>query len=236
MSQPINRPLLAFLLFALAGCMNSAADPVVSAPEEASAWVSLFDGKSLDGWTVHGGKHDFSVDDGVVTGTAAAGEPNAFLVTESEYSDFIFEVDFLSDGSMNSGVIFRADYDPEYRDGRLFGYQADIDPTDRGWTGGLYEEALRGWLVPIEDNPACRASFKQGDWNTMRIEALGSDLRIFVNGVPCARSTEDNLTDGVIGLQVHSVKPGGRMGEPGNWIRFRNMRIITTDVALHRLP
>ncbi len=198
-------------------------------------WISLFDGKSLDGWRVHGGAHRFSVKDGVITGEAIAGEPNAFLVTEATYSDFILEADFLSDGSMNSGIIFRADYDPEYREGRLFGYQADIDPSPRGWTGGLFEEALRGWLIPLEDGDPCKSSFRRDQWNTMRIEAIGSDLRIHLNGVACVRGSEDNLTSGVIGLQVHSVPPGSRMGEPGDWVSFRNIRILTDQPKRFRL-
>lgn len=218
----------------LASCATSGVSSQTTANEP--EWITLFDGASFDGWREHGGKHEFEIKDGTIVGTAVAEQPNAFLVTEKTYTDFIFEADFLSDGSMNSGVIFRADYDPEYRDGRLFGYQADIDPTERGWTGGLYEEALRGWLVPIEDNEACRASFQQHQWNRMRIEALGNDLRIFVNDVPCARSQQDNLSDGVIGLQVHSVRPGWRFGEPGNWIKWRNIRVLTEDVSRHRLP
>jgi hypothetical protein len=218
----------------LASCATGRPTANINTAE--SQWVSLFDGTSFDGWHEHGGMHEFAIKDGMIVGTAVAKQPNAFLVTDRTYTDFIFEADFLSDGSMNSGVIFRADYDPEYRGGRLFGYQADIDPTDRKWTGGLYEEALRGWLVPIEDNEACRSSFQQHKWNRMRIEALGSDLRIFVNDVPCARSVQDNLTEGVIGLQVHSVRPGWRFGEPGDWIAWRNIRILTKDVARHRLP
>ena len=224
----------------LASCATSGTPPQDTATQEAATsapqWITLFDGTSFDGWREHGGKHEFEIKDGTILGTAVAEQPNAFLVTEITYTDFIFEADFLSDGSMNSGVIFRADYDPEYRGGRLFGYQADIDPTDRKWTGGLYEEALRGWLVPIEDNEACRASFQQHQWNRMRIEALGSDLRIFVNDVPCARSIQDNLTEGVIGLQVHSVRPGWRFGEPGDWVKWRNIRILTEDIARHRYP
>nr|WP_298894688.1 sulfatase-like hydrolase/transferase [uncultured Altererythrobacter sp.] len=199
-------------------------------------WVSLFDGESLDGWRIQGGAHQFSVDDGVITGRAIAGEPNAFLVTEAVYSDFILEADFLSDGSMNSGIIFRANYDPAYREGRLFGYQADIDPSPRGWTGGLFEEALRGWLVPLENGNPCKTSFRRDQWNTMRIEAVGNNLRIYLNGVACVRSSEDNLSSGVIGLQVHGVPPGSRMGKPGDWVSFKNIRILTDQPESFRLP
>jgi hypothetical protein len=169
-----------FLALPIAACMNASQPPPANPPQP--AWIALFDSESLNGWRVHGGTHKFAVADGVITGTAVADQPNAFLVTQLTYSDFIFETEFLSGGSLNSGIIFRGGYDPDYRDGRLFGYQAEIDPSKRAWTGGLFEEALRGWLVPLEEANPCKDSFAREGWNAMRIEALGSDLRIYLNG------------------------------------------------------
>ena len=231
--------LTAMIGASLVACATTETSPVsseVAASAQNAEWRTLSNGSSLTGWRVHGGAHEYSIADGVITGMAVEGEPNAFLIPDGIFDDFIFELEFLSDGRLNSGVIFRGDSDPEYRDGRLFGYQAEIDPSPRGWTGGLFEEALRGWLVPIDDNEACRASFRAGDWNTMRIEALGPELRIYLNGVSCVQTLDESLTQGVFGLQVHSVAPGGRMGEPGNTISWRNVRLLTQDVAEHRLP
>lgn len=208
----------------LAGCEIDYKSQVRSTPPE--RWISLFDGDSLKNWQQTGGDHHFNVIDGTIVGIAVSGEPSAFLISNDRFSDFILELEFLSDGSLNSGVMFRADADPEFREGRLFGYQAEIDPSPRSWTGGIFEEALRGWLDPIDDNDQCRASFRSGDWNLLRIEAQGHDLRTKLNGVTCADLIDDAHADGVIGLQIHSVPELGRMGEPGDWVSFRNIRIM----------
>lgn len=226
----ITWPFLALL----SACMPVQPNQL-SAPSQ-KVWQKLFDDETLNNWRVHGGNHEFTVANGIITGTAVKQQPSAFLVTTQSYDDFILEVEFLSDGSLNSGIMFRAGSDPAYRGGRLFGYQAEIDPSPRGWTGGLFEEALRGWLVPMDKNEACRASFRRGNWNTMRIEALGPDLRTFLNGVPCAKIIDSNLTAGVIGLQVHSVPPGKPMGKPGDHISWRNIRILTGDIEGRRMP
>lgn len=226
----ITWPFLAFL----SACMPVQPNQMPTPPQK--VWQKLFDGETLNNWRVHGGNHEFTVANGIITGTAVKQQPSAFLVTTQSYDDFILEVEFLSDGSLNSGIMFRAGSDPAYRGGRLFGYQAEIDPSPRGWTGGLFEEALRGWLVPMDKNEACRASFRRGNWNTMRIEALGPDLRTFLNGVPCAKIIDSNLTAGVIGLQVHSVPPGKPMGKPGDHISWRNIRILTGDIEGRRMP
>lgn len=227
---PIALPVLALV----SACMSGQPRLVQTPPD--AGWQELFDGETLDTWQIYGGKHEFTVVDGIIIGTAVEKQPSAFLITDHSYDNFILEADFLSDGSLNSGIMFRAGSDPAYRDGRLFGYQAEIDPSPRGWTGGLFEEALRGWLVPMDKNQACRASFKHSDWNTIRIEALGPDLRTFLNGVPCAQIIDSNLTAGVIGLQVHSVPPGKPMGKPGDQISWRNIRILTDDIEHRRKP
>src|SRR3546814_15197049 len=85
---------------------------------------------------------------------------------------------------MNSGIQFRSQSKPDYRDGRVHGYQMEIDPSARAWTGGIYDEGRRGWLYPLEYNPAGKKAYKQRDWNHARIECIGNVLRIWVNGIP----------------------------------------------------
>ena len=58
----------------------------------------------------------------------------------------------------------------------------EIDPSDRKWTGGLYDEARRGWLFPLDGHPTAQAAFRQGEWNHFRIEAIGDHIRTWVNG------------------------------------------------------
>ena len=63
---------------------------------------------------------------------------------------------------MNSGVQVRGISDPAIKNGRVHGYQVEIDPSDRAWTGGIYDEARRGWLHTLEGQQAAQKAFKQG--------------------------------------------------------------------------
>ena len=181
----------------------------------------LFDGKSLDGWVQRGGEAKYSVEDGVIVGTTVPNTPNSFLCTEKDYGDFVLELEFKVDPAMNSGVQFRSQSLPDYKDGRVHGYQCEIDPSARGWTGGIYDEGRRGWLKPLTENRRARYAFRQGEWNQFRIEAIGGRLRTWINGVPAADLKDDMTPKGFIALQVHGV--GGRT-EPMQ-VCWRNIRI-----------
>ena len=87
---------------------------------------------------------------------------------------------------MNSGVQIRGLSSPAIMNGRVHGYQIEIDPSDRAWTGGLYDEARRGWMHPVYGPEAARKAFKMNVWNTFRVEAIGTSIRSWVNGVPVA--------------------------------------------------
>ena len=114
-------------------------------------WRSLFNGKNLKDWKKINGNAEYVVKDGVIIGTTKFDTPNTFLAYKDEFSDFILEFDFLVDDALNSGVQFRSASIPEYRDGRVHGYQFEIDPSPRAWSGGIYDEARDGWLYTIED-------------------------------------------------------------------------------------
>ena len=188
-------------------------------------WTPLFDGESLEGWSVLNGTATYEARDGRIIGTSVAGSPNSFLATDREFSDFILELEFLVDPDMNSGIQIRSHSLPEYRNGRVHGYQVEIDPSDRKWTGGLYDEARRGWLFSLEGHPTAQAAFHLDEWNHFRIEALGDHIRTWVNGV-LATDLIDPLTQrGFIALQVHSV-PDEQVGTRVQWrgIRIREIR------------
>ena len=197
----------------------------VAAPRSACAedeWTALFDGKSLDGWVQRGGDAQYTVEDGVIVGTTVPKTPNSFLCTEKNYSDFVLEVEFQVDPELNSGVQFRSESKADYKDGRVHGYQCEIDPSDRGWTGGIYGEGKRNWLAPLGGNLPARYAFRQGEWNQFRIVAIGNQLRTWINGVPAARlDDQEPVMEGFIALQVHGV---GNREEPIQ-VRWRNIRI-----------
>ncbi|TFG94011.1 MAG: DUF1080 domain-containing protein [Calditrichales bacterium] len=192
-----------------------------------SQWENLFDGKSLDGWEQRGGNAKYFVEDGVIVGTSVLNTPNSFLCTKTDYGNFVLELEFLVDDRMNSGVQIRSISIPEYMEGRVHGYQIEIDPSVRAWTAGIYDEARRGWLYDLRHNEAARNAFKHGEWNKLHIEAIGSSIRTWLNGVPAANLIDSVTAEGFIALQVHSLK------EEGIQIKWRNIRIMdlgtTTD-------
>ncbi|MCB0587723.1 MAG: DUF1080 domain-containing protein, partial [Phaeodactylibacter sp.] len=145
-------------------------------------WRTLFNGKTLDGWEVKNGKAEYVVRDGSITGITRMNTPNTFLCTKEHFGDFILELEVWGDAALNSGIQFRSNSLPEYQDGRVHGYQAEVDPSQRAYSGGIYDEARRGWLYPLSLNPEGQKAYQVGQWNQYHIEAVGPELRIWVNG------------------------------------------------------
>ena len=192
-------------------------------------WVSLFNGKNLRGWKKLNGTAEYRIEEGAIVGVASLGTPNTFLVTDKTYSDFVLELEFKVDDDFNSGIQFRSKSVPEYMNGRVHGYQYEIDPSARAWSGGLYDEARLGWLYTAQRNPQMSSAFKPGAWNKVRIEAFGPSLRTWLNGIPCANVLDAQNASGFIALQVHSI---GREDQVGKSVRWRNIRILTDSGAI----
>ena len=197
------------------------------AQAQKETWTSLFDGKTLKGWNQKNGKAKYAVENGEIVGTTVLNTTNSFLCTNEEYGDFIFEVDLKVDESMNSGVQFRSLSKPDYQNGRVHGYQMEVDPSDRAWSGGIYDEGRRDWLYIPNINPEGKKAFKIGGWNKYRIEAIGNTLRTFINGIPTAHLIDDMTAKGFIALQVHAIY--GTMKE-GMKIHWKNIRIQTKNL------
>ncbi|HMO14693.1 MAG TPA: DUF1080 domain-containing protein [Pirellulaceae bacterium] len=186
-----------------------------------STWVDLFDGKSLDGWTQRGGAAVYEVNNGEIIGSTVPNTPNSFLCTEQHFSDFELELEFFVHPELNSGIQIRSNSLPDYQAGRVHGYQVEIDPSDRAWTAGIYDESRRGWLYDLSANTEARYAFKQGAWNHLRIKALGPRIQTWLNGVAAADLIDDMTAEGFIGLQVHGV--GGRSDKLT--VKWRNLRL-----------
>jgi len=191
-------------------------------------WEWLFNGKDLSGFRQLNGQAKYRVEDGAIVGTTVSNTPNSFLATEKDYGDFILELELKVDGSMNSGIQFRSLSRPDFKDGRVHGYQMEIDPSDRAWSGGIYDESRRDWLYIPAINPLARKAFKLGEWNTYRIEAIGPVIRTWVNEVPISALIDDMTSSGFIALQVHAI---GKDALPGKEIRWRNIRIQTRNLV-----
>ncbi|MFC3198467.1 DUF1080 domain-containing protein [Parapedobacter deserti] len=215
-----------FVWTAMASCTSTASD----------GWQPLFDGKTLDGWTRVGGEAPYAVEDEAIVGTMTAGTPNSFLITEKEYGDFILELEVLLEGdATNSGVQIRSHIDKTANNGRgrVFGRQVEIDPTERAWTGGIYDEARRGWLYPLDLNENAKKTYKRDSYNHIRIESIGYETKTWINGVPVAHVVDTIDATGFIGLQVHSI---GDKALDGKKVYFRNLRIQTENLQTQEFP
>ena len=197
-------------------------------PKDNTPWQPLFDGETLNGWHQLGGKAIYTVRDQAIVGTTVHNTPNSFLTSDKMYGDFILELDYKVDSTMNSGIQIRSNSYPYYRNGRVHGYQVEIDPSKRAWSAGIYDEARRGWLNTLDNNPEAQKAFKQNEWNHYRIEAIGDTLKTWINGVPAAYLIDDKTASGFICLQVHGIHADKKEGTEIIW---KNINILTEDVA-----
>ncbi|TRX46451.1 DUF1080 domain-containing protein [Fulvivirga sp. M361] len=207
--------------------MNVAVLLLSCTPEkDVAPWRTLIVGESLEGWEKKGGDATYRVEGGQVVGTTLAGTPNTFLCTKEVFSDFILEYEVKLEAPVNSGVQFRSNSVAEMQNGRVHGYQCEIDPSERDWSGGIYDEARRGWLYPIDLNPDAKGSYKHNEWNKFRVEAIGDTIKTWLNGVPMVHLVDDETQSGFIALQVHSIKEDK---DANIEIRWRDVRVITEN-------
>ena len=184
--------------------------------KDSSGWISLFDGKTLDGWEMKGGTADYKVEDGAIVGTTVERSPNTFLC-RGPFGDFVLEFDVLCDKPLNSGVQIRSHtYEKDTpleskkgqdsQGGRCVRLSVRDHRSRAGRRGNFWDEARRTkWLDDFSNKPEAAKAYKDGEWNHYRIVAQGDHIRSWVNGVPCADFHDDLDASGFIGLQVHSV-------------------------------
>ncbi|MEM7415294.1 MAG: DUF1080 domain-containing protein [Gemmatimonadota bacterium] len=192
----MNRRSTTVLMLAFAGA-------VLPSPTSAQEWITLFDGSSLDGWTAVGDAN-WELGDGAVTADSGAG----FLVSAESYSDYELRIEFWVDEPANSGIYMRC-ADPERLTDRTC-YEANIfdtraDQTYR--TGGLVHIAAPSAVINVG-----------GQWNTYEIRAEGNRVIITLNGTQLVDATDDQLSEGPIGLQYAA-----------GVVRFRNVQIRELD-------
>ncbi len=200
----------------------------------AQEWTDLFNGKNLKGWEKLDGSAEYRVEKGEVIGVSKTGTPNTFMATKKVYGDFILEYEMKMDRGLNSGVQFRSvALQPDGTE-RVNGYQVECDDHDsRPWAGGIYEEAARGWLYPMAYHMCVTKENKPGEWNKIRVEAVGSTIRTFINGVNFTNLVDDKRSEGLIALQVHGI--GNNEALEGKEIRWKNIRILTEEPGKYML-
>ena len=195
------------LLVTLTICFMTFAQTVEAGSND--SWRPLFNGNSLVGWHNPFDWGEASVVDEEIVLTS---DKKFFLVSNKSYKDFELEAEVFVPVGGNSGIQFRS----HYRRNRLWGYQAEVDTSDRQWAGGFYEEGRRGWLVPLKGNAEAQAAFKNGQWNKYFIKAVDDQIEIRVNGMTTVSTRDAVTSEGFIALQHH--------GEKGMSYRFRNVQ------------
>ncbi len=191
---------------------------VCTAPAFAEdGWVSLFDGKTLNGWKRAAlGVAEYEVKDGTINGTTVEGSQNTFLASDKEYGDFELEFEVKVHDKLNSGVQIRSrekTADDGKDVGRFFGPQVEIEASP-GQAGYVYGEATGlGWLSEApKDKEHSHNHMKNREWNKYRIVAKGARIQIWINGEMVEDLTHEGIYEthpqGKIGLQVHGIKKG----------------------------
>lgn len=167
--------------------------------------IALFNGRDLENWETVGDAR-FTVEDGCIVGETGAGKANAFLATRSPYADFRLELELRLLTPGNSGVQVRSEIvrTPDGSADHVRGYQVEVDPSPRSWSGGLYEERGRGWLADLKDNEAARRAFRTDDWNHYSILCQGAHFVVKVNGITTCDTFDGARLAGCIALQIHS--------------------------------
>jgi hypothetical protein len=169
-----------------------------AAQENKEGYISLFNGKNLDGW--EGDPAVWSVRDGAIVGSTDghAIKVNTFLIYQKKFSDFILQADARL-RNHNSGIQFRSAQLPG-PGWIVMGYQADIsDAGDRSAWGNFYEERGRGRNVmktPDEGWQKAKAVLRRGDWNTYEILAQGAHIKLTFNGVVTIDTQDDKAAEG----------------------------------------
>ena len=188
---------------------------------DAEGWISLFDGKSLDGWAQMNGSHHYTVEDGAIIGRTVAGSRNSFLCSLAEFGDFELECETMVDDVTNQGIQFRSSTRPvterdhhNWRAGRVWGPQLEIRRNmgpGKITTGVLYGEALgTGWLSSKEKLEESHDYFIPDGWNKIRLVAQGPRMQTWVNGNLVEDLVREDVyathPKGFIALQVHGVR------------------------------
>ncbi len=213
----------------------------VSAQNTNEPWVSLFNGENLDGWKVVGSEGVVRVNEGAITCNMVKNTPeHTFACTTNKYADFILELEVKADSFFNSGVLFRSIDVPRSIDTssvRLYGYMLKIDPSPRRkWTGGIFDDFGRTWhwLYTLANDERAQQAYFRGEWNKIRIEAIGSYIKTWVNGVPAANLINKKYKKGYIAFKIHSL---GNEPEKEKYTgQFRNIRIITRNPEKYSKP
>ena len=223
----MNRRLRYFLLLAL---------PIVADAQPPKAWKSIFNGRDMTGWTqVEKIANVQVVDSSFIIHMTANTHRHAYIRTNGKYKDFILELDVKKDTIYDSGIMLRCVSTPDSLVS-LQGYQVKLDPhPERMWNGSVFDDFgddknfRYHWFYTIEHDDRARAAFKNMQWNHFRIEAIGNNIKVWINDVPVVNMLNAKYKDGYIALKLHYLQ-----NKPENEkysAQFKNIRIVDKDAA-----
>jgi Domain of Unknown Function (DUF1080) len=200
-------------------------------------WKTLFNGKDFKGWkvTTRGKLAAAWVENGEMVGHSVVNTPqHTFIRTKKKYADFILEGDCKLDGDLHTGFLFRLIEAPDTATVSLYGYQVKIDPTTRKWTGGVFDDFGKTWhwLYTLKDDARAREAFKMKEWNTFRIEAIGNNIKVWVNNIPTVHLINDKYPKGYIALKIHSM--GDFPEKEKILVHYKNIKILTKNLEKYR--
>jgi hypothetical protein len=206
--------------------------------ETSEPWKPLFNGKNFKGWNLIGSNARAWVEDGAFVCHQVSNTPeHTFICTEKEYDDFIFEAEAIIEGPLHTGFLFRCiDANSDTANVAIYGYQLKIDPTERRWTGGIFDDFGKSWkwFYPLTDSEKARSAFTLNKWNHFRVEAIGDRIKVWVNDIPTCNLVHNKYQKGYIAIKIHSM---GHNPEMENVLmRYRNIRIITKNPEKYTKP
>ncbi len=202
-------------------------------------FTHLFNGGNLEGWQILGGDAKFTIEENSIKLNQKANtNEHTFLVTKTEYKDFILEMDCKKDSGFYYGILFRAQKTPDTAHVRLYGYQVKVDHNkNRNWTGAIFDDFGNtwNWINTLEEDQRAQKALKEeGSWDQYRIEALGNNIRVWVNGIPTANIVNSKYKKGFVALKINFLGNKPENEKPSAWIK--NIKINTASVRKHLKP
>lgn len=173
--------------------------------------VSIFNGKNLSGWTIHG-TEKWYVENGELVCESGPDKQYGYLSTNKNYKNFELTLEFKQESNGNSGVFFRSSIDGI----KISGWQCEVAPLNHH-TGGIYESYGRGWL--IQPKPDDEKYLNEGEWNKLKLRVAGDVVITWLNDQMMINLKDEKIGagSGFIALQIHD---GG-----GIKVRWRNLNI-----------
>ena len=174
--------------------------------------ISIFNGKNLDGWKIHG-TEKWYVQNGELVCESGPDNQYGYLSTDQSYKNFELTLDFKQEANGNSGVFFRSSIEGV----KISGWQVEVAPLN-GHTGGIYESYGRGWM--IQPSAEAKKALKPGEWNTLKIRVVEDQVTTWLNGMQMITLKDEKIGQGTgfIALQIHD---GG-----GIKVRWRSIKVI----------